>query len=103
MACQEGPEARPHNDPRNHPPQNAPVNCLMAIVGSQACYRRKNDRCHGRAERNQREHVEIARQQRLPTANKERPAGPKHDRRAQQPLQPQAQRSAEFWKAGDTV
>ena len=33
----------------------------------------------------QREHVEVARDERLPAAHEERPAGPQHDRRGQQP------------------
>jgi hypothetical protein len=36
----------------------------------------------------QREHVEVARLERLPAAHEERPAGPQHDRRGQRELQP---------------
>ena len=38
--------------------------------------------------RDQREHVEVARHERLPAAHEERPAGPQHDRRRQHELQP---------------
>ena len=34
---------------------------------------------YGGPHRNQREHVEIAREERLPAANEERPARPQHD------------------------
>ena len=40
------------------------------------------------AHRDQREHVEIARDQRLPAAHEERPARPQHDRRGERELNP---------------
>jgi esterase/lipase superfamily enzyme len=40
------------------------------------------------AEGDQREHVEVARDQRLPSAPKERPPSPEHDRRGEEELQP---------------
>ena len=43
---------------------------------------------HAGADRDQREHVEIARQQRLPAAHEERPAGPEHDGRGEGELDP---------------
>ncbi len=44
------------------------------------------------AHRDQREHVEVARDQRLPAAHEERPAGPQHDRSGEGELQPVRQR-----------
>jgi hypothetical protein len=43
---------------------------------------------HAGAHRDQGEHVEIARRQRLPTAHEERPAGPQHDRGGEHQLYP---------------
>ncbi len=47
---------------------------------------------HAGAERDQREHVEIARHQRLPAAHEERPAGPDHNGRGEHQLNPVRQR-----------
>jgi hypothetical protein len=46
------------------------------------------DVSHARADRDQREHVEVARHERLPAANEERPARPQHDRCRKHELDP---------------
>ena len=43
---------------------------------------------HADADRDQREHVEVSVDERLPAAHEERPARPQHDRRAQRELHP---------------
>lgn len=43
---------------------------------------------HARTHGDEREHVEVARNQRLPAAHEERPASPQHDRRREQHLDP---------------
>ncbi len=57
---------------------------------------------HAGPHRNEREHVEVARDQRLPAAHEERPAAPEHDRRRQQKLQPvRPGRADEHVKVGE--
>ncbi len=56
-----------------------------------------------RAHRDQREHVEIAREQRLPSAHEERPAGPEHNRGGEHQLDPVRQVLLDPAMAADQV
>ena len=50
MPGQQGAEARPHDDPRDQPPQHTPVDRPVPVVGAQARHRREDDGRHGRPE-----------------------------------------------------
>ena len=58
---------------------------------------------HAGAHRDQREHVEIARDERLPAAHEERPAGPQHDGRGEGELDPVRQRRIDPAMAADEM
>ena len=58
---------------------------------------------HAGAHRDQREHVEIARDERLPAAHEERPAGPQHHGRRERKLDPVRQRRIDPAMAADEM
>ena len=86
------PEQHEHRDDRRRLEIDRDRAVVTAEGGREDAGRERRDDAvdpgHARAHGDQGEHVEVARDERLPAAHEERPAGPEHHRRRQQHLDP---------------